>query len=89
MKKMDAILEAVGVRTRQYSLGGRKDSLRQWVQIQRGQRSVTHMKGSESSGEVMMVDQMKDVHITRTAQSVPNDLDLSSCGNDGALKSHD
>jgi len=89
MKKMDAILEAVGVRTREYSLGGREDSLRQWVQIQRGQRSVTHMKGSESNEEVMMVDRMKDVHITRTAQSVPNDLALSSCGNDGALKSHD
>jgi len=89
MKKMDAILEAVGVRTREYSLGGREDSLRQWVQIQRGQRSMTHMKGSESSGEVTMVDRMKDVHITRTAQSVPSHLDLSSCANDGVLKSHD
>ena len=83
---MDAILEAVGVRTREYSLGGREDSLRQWVQIQRGQRS-THMKSSESSDQVTMADRMKDVQITRTAQSVPDDL--GSCGSDGATKSLD
>ncbi|KAI0225683.1 Transmembrane and coiled-coil domain-containing protein 4 [Lamellibrachia satsuma] len=86
VKNMDAILEAVGVRTREYSLGGREDSLRQWVQIQRGQRS-THMKSSESSDQVTISDRMKDVQITRTAQSVPDDL--GSCGSDGATKSLD
>ncbi len=85
MKNMDAILEAVGIRTKEYSMGARENSLRQWVQIQRGQRPGTaRLKSSESSDHVKVVDKMKDVQITRTASSVPDDL--GSRGDDNGTK---
>ena len=86
MKNMDVILELVGVRTKEYSMGARENSLRQWVQIQRGQRPGTaRLKSSESSDHVKVVDDMKDVQITRTTSSVPEALG-SRGGDDDATK---